>query len=132
MSARGALRFTLRARFLVLLGIVTVPALAMILLTAAGQRNATMRAVEADSLRVARLASREHAREISAGRELLASLGSIPGAAEDSAGKCPAFFSPLLRGFPHFANLGILTDTCLLYTSPSPRDRTRSRMPSSA
>ena len=25
-----------------------------------------------------------------------------------------------------------LLDTCLLYTSPSPRDRTRSRMPSSA
>ena len=25
-----------------------------------------------------------------------------------------------------------VTDTCLLYTSPSPRDRTRSRMPSSA
>ena len=27
---------------------------------------------------------------------------------------------------------GILSETCLLYTSPSPRDRTRSRMPSSA
>ena len=26
----------------------------------------------------------------------------------------------------------IYTETCLLYTSPSPRDRTRSRMPSSA
>ena len=26
----------------------------------------------------------------------------------------------------------ITYDTCLLYTSPSPRDRTRSRMPSSA
>ena len=26
----------------------------------------------------------------------------------------------------------ILTKSCLLYTSPSPRDRTRSRMPSSA
>ena len=26
----------------------------------------------------------------------------------------------------------IVFDTCLLYTSPSPRDRTRSRMPSSA
>ena len=26
----------------------------------------------------------------------------------------------------------ILADACLLYTSPSPRDRTRSRMPSSA
>ena len=28
--------------------------------------------------------------------------------------------------------LSILNDACLLYTSPSPRDRTRSRMPSSA
>ena len=27
---------------------------------------------------------------------------------------------------------GLLANTCLLYTSPSPRDRTRSRMPSSA
>ena len=26
----------------------------------------------------------------------------------------------------------LLNDVCLLYTSPSPRDRTRSRMPSSA
>ena len=27
---------------------------------------------------------------------------------------------------------GLRVDSCLLYTSPSPRDRTRSRMPSSA
>jgi len=35
-----------------------------------------------------------------------------------------------------FIHLGLTSsdviDTCLLYTSPSPRDRTRSRMPSSA
>ena len=30
------------------------------------------------------------------------------------------------------AFLGLKGDDCLLYTSPSPRDRTRSRMPSSA
>ena len=29
-------------------------------------------------------------------------------------------------------NAVVLLNTCLLYTSPSPRDRTRSRMPSSA
>ena len=29
-------------------------------------------------------------------------------------------------------NIGYLYERCLLYTSPSPRDRTRSRMPSSA
>ena len=31
-----------------------------------------------------------------------------------------------------FASNPDLSDSCLLYTSPSPRDRTRSRMPSSA
>ena len=43
---------------------------------------------------------------------------------------------------PHFQNVELnhilqsgptcVPTTCLLYTSPSPRDRTRSRMPSSA
>ena len=28
--------------------------------------------------------------------------------------------------------VAIIIESCLLYTSPSPRDRTRSRMPSSA
>ena len=39
------------------------------------------------------------------------------------------------RGLRHRRSLpvrGQRTHTCLLYTSPSPRDRTRSRMPSSA
>ena len=42
------------------------------------------------------------------------------------------------RSFGHKGGLGRsghlkhLASTCLLYTSPSPRDRTRSRMPSSA
>ena len=31
-----------------------------------------------------------------------------------------------------YCKLGIKVWICLLYTSPSPRDRTRSRMPSSA
>jgi len=33
---------------------------------------------------------------------------------------------------PRFERRGQLLPSCLLYTSPSPRDRTRSRMPSSA
>ena len=32
----------------------------------------------------------------------------------------------------HLARTQAITHVCLLYTSPSPRDRTRSRMPSSA
>ena len=39
--------------------------------------------------------------------------------------------SPRLVEVGRHPNIALLTD-CLLYTSPSPRDRTRSRMPSSA
>ena len=34
--------------------------------------------------------------------------------------------------FADVSGFTALSETCLLYTSPSPRDRTRSRMPSSA
>ena len=37
-----------------------------------------------------------------------------------------------IRGFAAHREKFIKVITCLLYTSPSPRDRTRSRMPSSA
>ena len=36
------------------------------------------------------------------------------------------------RNAPRTLDLDLLLYGCLLYTSPSPRDRTRSRMPSSA
>ena len=46
---------------------------------------------------------------------------------------------PVKRGYQSDIRLGVYclgfhdqTTICLLYTSPSPRDRTRSRMPSSA
>ena len=40
--------------------------------------------------------------------------------------------SRIFTGVPSGAGTTNLLDICLLYTSPSPRDRTRSRMPSSA
>ena len=43
------------------------------------------------------------------------------------------FCNSKASGIAHENNLAYASyDTCLLYTSPSPRDRTRSRMPSSA
>ena len=42
---------------------------------------------------------------------------------------CASHVQDIGKGFP--GQLGVYSD-CLLYTSPSPRDRTRSRMPSSA
>ena len=40
--------------------------------------------------------------------------------------------SALLKKAGDFVKAGDVVAICLLYTSPSPRDRTRSRMPSSA
>ena len=42
------------------------------------------------------------------------------------------FIEPYITQFPKQTYVLKYVDTCLLYTSPSPRDRTRSRMPSSA
>ena len=56
-------------------------------------------------------------------------------------GREPGWLHPSMKYEPGVANNRILINippnhaksmTCLLYTSPSPRDRTRSRMPSSA
>ena len=40
--------------------------------------------------------------------------------------------SDVILPAPHVGLFVDISNTCLLYTSPSPRDRTRSRMPSSA
>ena len=45
---------------------------------------------------------------------------------------CIVRFQSVLLGFVGFLFLSVGFDFCLLYTSPSPRDRQKSRMPSSA
>ena len=46
--------------------------------------------------------------------------------------KVPAELGHLLHSNSRLLNHPVDLNNCLLYTSPSPRDRTRSRMPSSA
>ena len=76
----------------------------------------------------------------------IAGAEGIPGYTQKQADNLAAFLSAYKTASPDFqtevgypksaagkANLTMCTNyTCLLYTSPSPRDRTRSRMPSSA
>ena len=58
-------------------------------------------------------------------------LGGTPGGGGDGGGTLGGVEGGVLGGVPGGA-LGGVPGGCLLYTSPSPRDRTRSRMPSSA
>ena len=59
---------------------------------------------------------------LSVAEEYLGLEGGPPTFRQDFT--CPALLESHLRHYPYGA--------CLLYTSPSPRDRTRARMPSSA
>ena len=62
-------------------------------------------------------------------------LGSVPVITVDGpsgSGKGTIASSVAEKLGFHFLDSGALYRVCLLYTSPSPRDRTRSRMPSSA
>ena len=47
-------------------------------------------------------------------------------------GRTPGLGRALVKGMPYVLNAIGIIGTCLLYTSPSPRDRQKSRMPSSA
>ena len=71
-------------------------------------------------------------------RQLIDSTGedlNRPGLLDTPARAAKAF-SYLTQGYhqslEEVVNDAVFPSTCLLYTSPSPRDRTRSRMPSSA
>ena len=70
---------------------------------------------------------------ISLSRDLDRRFGrrTIAGKMTDVPGHCRAIVPLLAQAGVRFLHVGV-NPACLLYTSPSPRDRTRSRMPSSA
>ena len=55
------------------------------------------------------------------------------GVASDTGIADDDYYGPIFKGFEYSKQwIAEEKPDCLLYTSPSPRDRTRSRMPSSA
>ena len=58
--------------------------------------------------------------------------GDLDGAWLSTGGGLAPHWREAGKRLQRLFDLGYAVDNCLLYTSPSPRDRTRSRMPSSA
>ena len=67
--------------------------------------------------------------QVAAGEVTLTEVASAVRLAADGARELNTFIDP---GLPGLEDRAAACQPCLLYTSPSPRDRTRSRMPSSA
>lgn len=112
----------LRARLLLLVGLATLPALAFILYSASFQRTALRRKIETDTMYLASLAAREHARQIAGASDLVATLAALPIEWMRMPGPCPEFFPAVLQGFRHFANLGVLAPDGTLVCSVIPPD----------
>jgi len=114
----GSLRF----RVLLVIALATLPALVYILYTASQTRAQSRHAVEAQARYLARLASRQHAAQITGARALLTAIRDLPLDWRERATPCPDFFPALRASVPHLANLGILGGdgqvTCSVVPSP--------------
>ncbi len=118
----GSLRF----RVLLVIGLATLPALVYILHTASQTRAQSRRAIEAQARYLARLASRQHAAQISSARALLTAIRDLPPGWRERSTPCPDFFLALRASVPNLGNLGILGAdgrvTCSVVPSPEQVD----------
>lgn len=122
---------TLRGRLTLLACLATFPAFLFVFYAASKERAAVVHRVEAESLYVADLASREHAHQVLGARHLLDRLALLP--AEDAKGedRLPRVLPAILSGFPQFANLGVLDlDGRISFSSvPPPQPVNMARLP---
>lgn len=100
----SGLRFRLIA--LVLLGVI--PALGLILYTAAEQRRYAKEEVQESALRLAWLVAADHERLLDEARQLLLTLAYIPEVSSGSQPACNQILAELLGQYPQYANLGVI------------------------
>lgn len=111
---------SLRARLLLLVLLAILPALALILSSAAERRRHEAAEVQEDLLRLARLAAVEHARMIDWSRQFLMSLPYLPSVARQDSRTCNALFSNILKNYPAYTNVAAASPTGEVFCSRRP------------
>ncbi|HWR21149.1 MAG TPA: PAS domain S-box protein [Verrucomicrobiae bacterium] len=106
---RPRLRVSVRTRLLLLILLAIGPALGLALY--AGLQHRRMAAVQAqqEALRLARIAVGDHERLIHGAQQLLIVLSSLPVVRAHDARACDAYLAALLKQYPRYANLGMVT-----------------------
>ena len=97
---------SLRARLIQLVLLAILPAIGLILYTAAEERRRASHEAASEALRLARVVSLSHQRLIDSTRQLLVMLSRLPEVRKHEPRACGALFSELLKGYPSYANLG--------------------------
>lgn len=113
---------SLRGRLLLLVALATIPALAFILYSASHQRDVARRQVDEDVLYLARLAAREHARQISSATTLLNTLAARPVDWTETGALSEKLFPAVASGFQYFANCGVISTSGRILVSVVPLD----------
>ena len=100
---------SLRARLLILVCLAVIPALGLILYTAAEQRRVAAEEAQADAQWVAQLIASDQERLIAETRQLLLTLAHLPAVQSDDFSACSALFAKLLQQYPQYSNLAVVS-----------------------
>jgi signal transduction histidine kinase len=97
----------LRARLLLLVLVAIIPALGLILYSAAQQRQLVTSNIQNQTLELARFVSEDQSNLIDQTHQLLAALAYYSDMSGDASARCAAYFSFMLEQGSQYANLGV-------------------------
>ncbi len=86
--------YSLRLRFVTLVGLMLVPCLALLIYTQADERRAAIASVNADAMRVIQIVTSNQAAQIEAAQQLLKAFARLPQAHPPMLGRGPRAGAP--------------------------------------
>ena len=101
-------RLSLRGRLIWLVLIAALPSLGMTLYTAVEDHRLEKAQMEANTLRVTRLAAGDIAQVVEGARQLLIGLAQLPEVRQENSSVCSELFAKLLKQYPNYVNLGTI------------------------
>ncbi|MGA3116075.1 MAG: cache domain-containing protein [Syntrophobacteraceae bacterium] len=101
-------RLSLRGRLICLVLLAALPLLGLTLYAASEDHRMEKLQVEANTLRVTRLAAGDIAQVIEGARQLLIGLAELPEVRQENSAVCSELFSHLLNQYPYYVNLGTI------------------------
>ncbi len=117
---KGVCFSSLRVRLILLVLLALVPALGLIFYAAEDQRRSTAIEAQQNALRLARLVSANQHDIIEGARQLLTAMAQIPMVRGGNPAECDSLFSMLLKKYPHYTNLGVVTPAGDIFCSGLP------------
>ncbi|MBI4499487.1 MAG: PAS domain S-box protein [Chloroflexi bacterium] len=98
---------SLRVRLIILVVLAVIPALGLILSTAAEQRRQATLEVQANALRLARAASLSQERYIEGARQFLTALAHFPAVRAGDATECSALFADIAKQYAFYTGFTV-------------------------